>query len=38
MEQRAVDKFYFKSGKTDTELYQDQNNLYGDDCVVHKCF
>ena len=24
MEQRAVNKFYFKSGKTATELYQEQ--------------
>ena len=36
MEQRAMNKFYFKSEKTAKKVYQDQKNLYGDDCVVHK--
>jgi hypothetical protein len=31
MEQRDVIKFYFKSGKTATELYHDLKNVYGDD-------
>jgi hypothetical protein len=31
MEQRAVIKFYFKSGKTAKEVYQDLKNVYGDD-------
>jgi len=34
MEQRAVNKFYFKSGKTDTEVYQEQKNVYGYDCCA----
>jgi len=31
MELRAVIKFYLKSGKTATEVYQDLKNLYIDD-------
>jgi hypothetical protein len=33
MEQCAVIKFCFKSGKTATEVYQDLKNVYGDDCL-----
>jgi hypothetical protein len=29
-------KFYFKSGRTATEEYQDLKNVYGDDWVVYK--
>jgi hypothetical protein len=35
-EQRAVIKFYCKSGKTGTEAYQDLKNMYDDVRVVHK--
>jgi hypothetical protein len=42
MEQCAVVKFYFKMGKTATEMYQDLKNVCGDDCVscaqVFTCF
>jgi hypothetical protein len=31
MEQRAVIKFYFKKGKTATEVYEDLKNVYGYD-------
>jgi hypothetical protein len=33
MEQSAVIKFCFKSGKTATEVYQDLKNVYGGDCM-----
>jgi hypothetical protein len=36
MEQGIVIKFYFKSGKTATQVYQDPKNVYSDDWVVHK--
>jgi hypothetical protein len=36
MEQRAVIKLYFTSGKTATEVYQEMANVYGDVRVVHK--
>jgi hypothetical protein len=35
MKQCAVVKFFFKLGKTATEMYQDLKNLYSDDCVSH---
>jgi hypothetical protein len=34
MKQRGVIKFYFKSGKTPTEVYSDLKNVYGDERVV----
>ena len=36
MQQRAIFKFYFKSGKTATEMYQDLKNVYDDVRDVHK--
>jgi hypothetical protein len=35
MEQRAVIKFYFEWGKTAMVVYQDQKNVYSDNCLNH---
>lgn len=35
--QGAIIQFYFKSGKTATELYQDTKNEYANDCrIMHE--
>jgi hypothetical protein len=35
MEQCAMIKFYFKLGKTATEVSHDLKNVYDDDCLSH---